>query len=841
MPGSVSRTRAERFADWLDHNRVGIVVLSVLVAVLGGYLASRMAIKSDIVNLLPPTQRSVRDLMAVQQRARPFGTVQVVIESTDLARRARGGAALSERLARLAAERPDLVTQFSADDGPLHRYVWQHRFLFADLADLTAARDALQARIDDAKLRANPLYVPLDDDEDDPGVGDELAELESQLAELEAKATAPPPRVSADGTLQLLVVQTTFAASDPDHTRELIGLVRSAIADVRRALGPGPRVSFGLSGNVTFGMYEHDSVLQNMAMSGTITVILCAFALLLYYRSGKIVLAMLWSLAVGVAATFAAAWGIIGHLNVMTAFLTAIVVGNGINASLILVARYQEEIRGGLDPRAAMAPAIAGALQGTLAATATAAVAYTALLVTEFRGFRQFGAIAGLGMGLTWITTFTILPAILFILARRGRIKLTRSPAVGNLLARLMPHRRKGLVATMAIGGVITAIAAVITLRYIVNDPFTHDWRDLQSSTPEIRAARTLDAKVKAAFDPKSLLSGSAYQLAIAVEHREEVAPVVALLRAADADRRPDQKWIHDVRTIDDLIPLQQPEKLAVVEKIQELIDDPNLQATLEDDDRAKLAKLRPPDHGKPIADADVPHDLAWPFIEKGGSIGRLIIVRGAKRFDSFDVDHRLEFAAEVRKLELPAGTVIAGESLIVADIIRTMEEDAPNMVAFALAGSVLAVFFVLGLRRHGLVTLACGFAGVIVMIAVCALVGLKVHFLDLIALPITIGIGVDYAVNLAARDRQDGQRGPHHLLRTTGATVLLCSYTTAVGYGTLMLSANGGIRAFGEAALIGELACITMALMIAPAWLTLLRERDVARENPQAMPAPEA
>ena len=39
------------------------------------------------------------------------------------------------------------------------------------------------------------------------------------------------------------------------------------------------------------------------------------------------------------------------------------------------------------------------------------------------------------------------------------------------------------------------------------------------------------------------------------------------------------------------------------------------------------------------------------------------------------------------------------------------------------------------------------------------SLAGLSVHFLDLIALPITVGIGIDYAVNLAARERQEGEK----------------------------------------------------------------------------------
>jgi len=201
-------------------------------------------------------------------------------------------------------------------------------------------------------------------------------------------------------------------------------------------------------------------------------------------------------------------------------------------------------------------------------------------------------------------------------------------------------------------------------------------------------------------------------------------------------------------------------------------------------------------------------------------------VLRGAKRFDSWKVDDRLAFAGEVRQLALPPGALVAGEPLVVADIIGTMERDAPKMIIFALLGSIVAVIVVLGVRRHAWVTIACGLAGVLVMIAACALAGLKVHFVDLVALPITIGIGIDYAVNLAARDIEDGARGTRYLLRTTGAAVLLCSFTTTVGYATLLLSANGGIRAFGLAALIGELACVTMALVFGPALLEVLRAR---------------
>ncbi len=812
------RPTAERLAAWLDAHRTGLIILSFVVALVGGYLASRMPIHADLTNLLPHSQRSVQDLEALQKRARPFGTVQILVEGKDRATRERAGAALAAKLAYLPKE---LVAQFSLDDGPLHRYVWQHRFLFPDLADLEGARDALRARIDRAKLAANPLYISLDDEPADK-TGDRLTELEDKLDDLDKQAHKPPLRVSKDGRLQLLIIQTTFPPSDARHANHLIGMIRSAMAEVRAEVGDG--VSFGLSGNITISMYEHDSVLEGMALSAGATVLLCALGLLLYYRSARLVIAILWALLVGVAATFALAWAMIGHLNVMTAFLFAIVIGNGINAGLILSARYLDELRGGLDPHAAVAPAIAGALRGTLAATATAAAAYTSLLVTDFRGFRQFGAIAGVGMLVTWLSTFVVLPALLYALARRGLIKPKQPPSIGRQLAKFFPQH--GLRTVLAVGAALTLIALAIDVIYIARDPFTRDWRDLQSDNADIRGVRAIDAKIKAAFDSKNMLSGQAYQVAIAVEHRDQVRPLAARLRASDRARPPSLRWLRDIRSIEDALPADQPQKLVVLHQIAALLDDPQLQATLTDDERARLARVHPPADLRVIGDADVPVEIAWPFIEKDGSRGKLIVLRGSSRFNSFDVDDRLAFATEVRALDLPPGALAAGEALVVADIVKTMERDAPRIIGFALIGSILAVILVVGIRRHGVVTLACGLAGVVVMIAVCALAGLKVHFLDLIALPITIGIGIDYAVNLAVRDRQEGSRGPAHLMTTTGSAVLMCSYTTMVGYSTLMLSANGGIRAFGLAALLGELACILMALVVAPAALALLRQR---------------
>jgi predicted RND superfamily exporter protein len=58
---------------------------------------------------------------------------------------------------------------------------------------------------------------------------------------------------------------------------------------------------------------------------------------------------------------------------------------------------------------------------------------------------------------------------------------------------------------------------------------------------------------------------------------------------------------------------------------------------------------------------------------------------------------------------------------------------------------------------------------------------------------------------------------------RATRQAVMLCSWTTTVGYGSLLLSGNAGIVSFGLTAILGEATCLVAALTLAPALLAIL------------------
>ena len=192
-----------------------------------------------------------------------------------------------------------------------------------------------------------------------------------------------------------------------------------------------------------------------------------------------------------------------------------------------------------------------------------------------------------------------------------------------------------------------------------------------------------------------------------------------------------------------------------------------------------------------------------------------------------------IAFADSVRALDLPAGVALGGGAFVFADVLRAVTRAGPRATIAALLGVVLFVLVVVGAGRHAAVTLASAIAGTVLMIAAAALLGLRVNFLDFVALPITLGISVDYAVNVVARERADGPGTARQAVATAGGAVALCSWTTTVGYGSLLLSANAGIRSFGLVAVLGEATCLLAALTLAPALLELLARHGDQRERP--------
>ena len=74
------------------------------------------------------------------------------------------------------------------------------------------------------------------------------------------------------------------------------------------------------------------------------------------------------------------------------------------------------------------------------------------------------------------------------------------------------------------------------------------------------------------------------------------------------------------------------------------------------------------------------------------------------------------------------------------------------------------------------------------------------------------------------ARYLRDGGRSVAAAVKGTGGAVALCSFTTIVGYSSLLVAKNVGLFLFGVLAVLGEITCLVTAIIVLPAVLLLVR-----------------
>jgi hypothetical protein len=792
--------RAAGYVQYLKRRLAIIFIASALGVAGAAYLAAfHLPLRSDFSYLLPADTPSVRAAEALAKRVPARDTMLVLVVAPDPASRA---AAAQHMLDGLATLGPDLVDRVEADDRDTRDFVRAHQHLYIPLADLEAVHGALERQIADAKLRANPLFIELDD-APAPQATEQLDELRAKQREAKGRLDKPS-HVSADGRTQVIVVRTAFRATDVERDRALIGALDRFAGEAR---GANPFVSIGFAGGPPVTMAEHGALTRGIVLSTVITFLLVSLVLFLHLRSVRMLILLAGNIVVATVISFGLAALTVGHLNAATAFLGAIIAGNGVNYGILLVARYLEERRR-QDVEPALATAIAGTLMPTLVASLGAAIAYGALGATKFRGFADFALIGGLGMLVCWIASFVLLPALVLRFARTT----TRRPSMmfGRLVERVFGFRRPSLVTALA--GAMTLGACAISYRYLADDPYEYDLTQMRSHSPEAIAAREW---LKLADDTFGKgLAGLAGQTFVAVDREDRVPGVVAELGTL-ASRDP---IIGKVGSILDVVPEDQEAKLALLAKIRAQIDEAADQ--LDEDARAELLALRPPDDLARITAQDLPPALAAKLTEKDGRVGTLIAVKPGADFDERDGHDLIRFAGAVRKLD-PDGehATVAGASLMFADVLVQIQEDGPLVTGIAALGLVAMVLLLVGRSRRAVAVLVASSAGSIAMIAVCALAGLKINFLDFVALPITLGLGIDYAINIADRATRED---PMLALRSTGGTVLVCSLTTVIGYLSLMASENLAIRGFGLASLIGEITCMVAAFVIVPALVAL-------------------
>ncbi len=276
--------------------------------------------------------------------------------------------------------------------------------------------------------------------------------------------------------------------------------------------------------------------------------------------------------------------------------------------------------------------------------------------------------------------------------------------------------------------------------------------------------------------------------------------------------------------TPDDLVPPDDAAKRAELARVARLLT-PGVRAALSDEDRASLDKLLGAAGEGPITPAELPDLLARGMREKDGRFGRTLLMLQSLDATTWDGAVTIRAAAAVEEVAQTVSppAAVAGGFVVSANILATLEREALPTTAAAFGAVALVVLILFRGRRETLWTLAALLGGTTLLAGVVVALDIRINFLSFIAFPITFGIGVEYALNVIYRHRQD----PTSLAATvsgTGRAVALCSLTTIIGYGSLLLARNQALLSFGLLAVLGEICCLAVAVVALPAALAASR-----------------
>lgn len=810
----------------------GLLLLSLLSLVP----VSSLSLRTDFTELLPETHPAAVAIREVMPRQLSSTNLVLIIESPDRAANRRFAEALRPKLQGLCGTLFSEVTY--RPDTEVADAAARHKWHYAELSELAESEQLLDRLLGG---RSNPLLIDL---EGDPEV--ELRKLrdgivrrlpprdDSPYFEFHPDKRSddyPDPRMYHLGIMLWRRGSGLASADDEQMIAAVDALVQSA-----QPASYHPELRIEYSGAVAMGIEEQRAVRSDLTYATGLTASLVLLLLGLHFRRVLYVLCSFVPALLGVLFSLVIARYRLTYLNANTAFLIAIILGNGINTPIVLLSRIAEARRQGLSPSAALREGLLGTLGSTLSAALAASIAYGTLLGTDLRGLSQFGLVGGAGMILCWLLSFVTLPPLLVLIdrLRPGALLLPPRPSLLakglSLIGQLTMRAPKGSLALVVLSVVLILPSA---LRF-AKAPLEYDFSKLRTQD------KNVERRWRLMYDLGLGNVGAGYigrDGVLLVDKPEQADRVAAALLSQDRALG-DKRILSAVRTLTSVLPSQQEEKLQILVRIRDKLD--RYHKLISDEEWADLSDFRPPSDLHILTVSDLPRRIREAFTEVDGQTGRLIgIDADPQRFVETDGRELIRLSRSLTVVAEGKRWVAASASTLFAAMLEVIMADGPKLTLRCLLLTLALVFVTFGLRG-GLPVLLSLLVGLLWLLGAVAHCDLKINFLNFVALPITIGIGVEYATNLWARYVAPGesQKDSSQILAETGAAVSVCSLTTIIGYGSLLLSQNRALQSFGKVACLGEVTCLLAALLVVPAIARLSGRASSASARPYGVSA---
>ena len=636
-------------------------------------------------------------------------------------------------------------------------------------------------------------------------------------------------------------IQPVLNYGDLEPGGQATKAIRATIAKL--GLTPDRGVTVRLTGSVPLADEEFATIADGAALNGAVTTLVVLLILWLALKQARIILAVLINLAVGLSFTAAVGLWMVGALNLISVAFAVLFIGLGVDFGIQFSVRYRAERFADRDLLDALEHTGRGVAGPLLLAAASIAAAFYSFLPTAYVGLSELGLIAGTGMIVAFLTTVTLLPALLAVLRPAGE----RAPVGWAWLAPLdhfLDHQRNwvvGLTLTAVILGLPLLrglqfdfnplnlrskhVESVSTLLDLMRDPDTSPNTidilepDLASASamaeklgklPEVAKVRTLQSFVPkdqdeklaiiddASFFFENTLNPSVDPAPTPAETLAAISKTAGELSAAAGDRNsPAAAQARRLATALTALAKAPP---AVRDEANRVLAAP-LMTTLR-----QVRDLLSAEH---VTLDTLPSSLKSAWVAPDGEV-RIEVAPSGDGNDNA-VLHR--FVDAVRKV-VPQAT---GAPIFIVEAAATVVKAFLQAAVWSLASIALILFVALRRWRDVALTLVPLLVAIIVTLEICVAIGLKLNFANIIALPLLLGVGVAFKIYYVMAWRA----GEHNFLQSSlTRAVFFSACTTATAFGSLWFSHHPGTSSMGKLMALALVTTLSAAVLFQPALL---------------------
>jgi uncharacterized protein len=681
------------------------------------------------------------------------------------------------------------------------------------------------------------------------------------------------------GRLYVLIAQ----AKNPNQEDTAIHQLRKWIAQTRSEV---PGVNVEITGEPVLKHDEMEQVRRDTEVAALIALAVTGLVFIVTCRGVMRPLMATFCLVIGISYTLGFATLVVGRLNILSITLVPILIGLAIDYGVHLIFRYEEEVRQGLSRRLAISKAFGFTGIGVITNALTIAGAFYFIVLTDFKGMREMGLIAGSGVIVCLVPMLTLLPLLLVWgnpdlpdqKATRRHIRpdplMISLPSSGcHQRAVQSKHSRRARIEQLYLKRpwLVLVCGAVFTMLAIVGSfkvQFDYNLLNLQSrGLPAVRMQKQLIGAGSHSLLYCAVIADSLPQ-ALEWERRinqlPSVARVISLVKYLTEDQERKLALIRDIKQELGAIPLPeldvQPVNLTnlnqtlfslsgylgrAIDTLQSRGSNQAPEALLRSLDNSVNRLRRLTANGLPTTSARLTAFQQALFGSLHETISLIEQQDDRARLQAGDVPAFLRqfFIGRSGKFLLQ---VYPKEDVWQRDLqeefIRELRTVDPHVTgspvqfyeytsrlkqkvqkAAAYAAVIIALLVFLHFHRFSSVLLAL----LPVAFGLCWMLGLMgwlgISFNPVNIVSLILVVGIGVANGVHILNRFAEEPQANILAKSTGKAVLVSALNTIAGFGSLLVAKHQGIASLGGVMAIGTGTCVVAALAFLPAALTLL------------------